>query len=240
LREKVLAIGRRQRRQRRLKRALRLTELVGGGLAMCVALGVLGWHGYTTLYASSIDNEVLPAMSAPPSFVKQIVEAKTPSIAPLAQRPAEQPAAKTIERDVTFNLPNFGDLIIDGVTVETQRQGEFKRTLLSGRHRVRAENPFRIAVEKTIDVPAEGDVPEVRLPFEGWKPAMLLVKGATPGTQAVIDGNPRGTVSDTTPFSIPMTQGSRTVKVHLLVSGQPDVFEQVKVGAGQTVGFNVK
>ena len=68
---------------------------------------------------------------------------------------------------------------------------------------------------------------------------MLQVTGATPGTQAVIDGNPRGPVTDV-PFSIPMTQGSRIVKLHLLVSGQPDVYEQVKVGAGETVAFTVK
>ncbi len=239
LREKVLAIGRRQRRQRRLKRALRITELSAAGLVLSAAFALLGWQGYRSFLAPDEAEPIaLPAAAPPPAFRLERVIAKHVSLAADAAIPA-QPKDSTslvkeaaVDRDVEIILPQAGSLFIDGNLAVAELQGPTQQVLRSGKHRLRAESPFREPFEREVEIPAAGDIAPIRLPLERFRPAYLRVIAET-GAQVVIDGAARGPVGDQ-PFSIAMPRGERAVELRVAVPGKPDVVTQVTVRAGQT------
>ncbi len=236
LREKVLAIGKKQRRAKRVKRIVKSLELAA---ALLVTLGGVALAGYHYLNEPVAEPPIAGPAAAPPKFVTTELRPTEASpveavvAAPKKDEPRE-PAAPAVMRDVELRLQRFCSLFIDGELKRKDVQGPVTLQLGAGKHELRAENPFMEPVVRELVVVAEGPIAPVAVNFDRFKPAGVRIL-APPGAQAVVDGEAKGpaAASEQAPFRVPMTQGDRKIVVKVVVQGRPDKPRDVVVRAGQ-------
>lgn len=244
VRQKVLALSRRKAQRQRLEQVLMYTQALMLMLA-AVSTGI-SVHGY---WSRSQEVGGAPSLNSPlraPTFTRRILEPARAAVAPEPAAPNGASSASTANpkptpptdlppRDVEFSVFPFGSLYIDNELVSDDMLKPLTKTLAVGRHDIRAENPFREPVTKSIDVPEKGDIAPVRLRLEAWKPAGLVVR-TEGGAELVIDGAAKGAAAQTeqTPIRIPMLSGERTIEIKVVKAGRADKTEKVIVKAGQT------
>ncbi|MCC6810414.1 MAG: protein kinase [Deltaproteobacteria bacterium] len=247
LREKVLAIGKKQRRMKRLKRMVKSLEL---GAAFCVSLGGVALAGWQYLSDPLSEPPIVEEAAPQPKFVSTVMrpqesaeEPKKSEAAVAAAAAAKEAAQKVVPREVELRLQRFCSIYIDGELVRKDVQGPIQQTLDSGEHELRAENPFMEPVTRKIAIPPEGPIEPVIVNFDRFRPARLRVL-APQGAQVIVDGEARGpaSASEQAPFLVPMQSGDRKIEVKVVVPGQPDIKPKqrvVQAGRPAEVDFRI-
>jgi serine/threonine-protein kinase len=242
LREKVLAIGKKQRRMKRMKRIVRTLELSAALVVCLTGVALAGWQ---YLREPPVEPPVMAAAAPGPKFVPTIIkeapheEPKQNDVVAVQAPPDDK--REVAPRDVEFRILPWGSLYVDGELAQKDVYNPVTKTLRAGKHEVRAENPYRESETRTIVVPTDGPVEAQVLRLDRFKPAELKVF-APNGAQVVIDGEARGpaSISEQKPFRVPMTSGDRKIEVKVLVPGQPEKPRLVEVQAGKMKEVNAR
>ncbi len=237
LRQRVIQLSRRMKRKEQVQRVthgvrLSLVLIALWGTAIALATYWLQERpGESPVVKAPAKQPVFHAEQVEPIRVAHVTTPGAPKT-PVVQAPP---------RTVEFRLSPFGTLTVDGTVVAEDAQKPVPVSLTPGTHHYRADNPYRVSVEKDLEVPADGPIDPVAIHLDVFRPGRLIIH-SDPGADAVVDGDARGpaAASELQPFMIPLLHGERVVEVKVVKAGKSDKNERVVVRAGQTAEVTAK
>jgi serine/threonine-protein kinase len=164
------------------------------------------------------------AADAPPGRDKQPIRVAPRPV--IARRPhpdiAKQPPVRIVDpgslREVKVVAAPYAHIFVDGREVARNAVSRMLK-LAPGDHLLRFEHEHAKTKVVDLNVPASGNVPEVRVVLDEAKPAYLRVEALPPEAEVVVDGILKGTARNSmrTPIVVPFQDMAARARFEVIV-----------------------